>query len=143
MNLYRCRVFCRDVNPLLTMDYAALANFLATKRHEKLTISCTDFWPQSAKRFLAGLVFSAVFACKVNFVANTCLRPQGHRNGLFQKPAKKVLYYSFIHQNVQNSYLLVPCLLNAKLGPCLRHTGIRIRASLKTECPHKCTDERV
>jgi membrane-associated PAP2 superfamily phosphatase len=50
---------------------------------------------------LAGFVFSAGFACKASFVANTCHRPQGRRNGLFQKPAKNGYFLSFMPQNVQ------------------------------------------
>jgi hypothetical protein len=46
-------------------------------------------------------VFSAGFACKASFVANTCLRPQGHQNGLFQKPGKTGYFWSFMLQNVQ------------------------------------------
>jgi len=43
---------------------------------------------QRTQRFLASLVFLAKPAFKASFVAVYCLRPQGHRNGLFHKPAK-------------------------------------------------------
>ncbi len=39
--------------------------------------------------FLTGLVFLAKPVCKAGFVAGYCHRPQGRRNGLFKKPAKR------------------------------------------------------
>jgi hypothetical protein len=46
----------------------------------------------NADLFFASLVFLAKPAFKASFVAGYCLRPQGHRNGLIQKLAKKVFY---------------------------------------------------
>jgi len=62
-----------------------------TKARRKIRQDKRIFLPQRAQRtqrFLASLVFLAKPAFKASFVAVYCLRPQGHRNGLFHKPAK-------------------------------------------------------
>jgi hypothetical protein len=47
------------------------------------------------------LVFLAKPAFKASFVAGYCLRPQGHRNDLFNKLAKMMFFRHKKAQNVQ------------------------------------------
>jgi len=70
---------------------------LATNEHELSQISQTQI-NADLRRFSASLVFLAGFACKVNFAANTCLRPQGHKNGLFISWRKRCF---FRHENAK------------------------------------------
>ena len=53
-----------------------------SKNGAKIATEDTDTLGTGHTEDLVGMVFSAGFACKVNFSANTCLRPLGSKNCL-------------------------------------------------------------
>jgi hypothetical protein len=91
-------------------------------------------------------VFLAKPAFKASFVAGYCFRPQGHRNGLIKKLAKKVfishLYtkrfktLAFMMQN--NAFYCLKWLPAGSLPTTLQGCGIRVSADTTTRAVLRC-----